>query len=284
MSLPRYFFAVLFSLGLCACNGNGQSRNQPSDPEMKSTDTLIADTDTTVSEITEAPKPDSVPVPYLIGKFEPSGDSLFVKIDRKYTAKSNIYMHREAYASFERMHAAAAADGIRLHILSATRNFEYQRSIWEAKWTGARLVGGKNLGQSSMAPPEKAKTILRYSSMPGTSRHHWGTDIDLNDLENSYFESGEGKKVYDWLVAHAHEYGFCQPYSPKGSQRPNGYEEEKWHWSFMPVASRYLAAYREYVTYDDVQGFKGDESAEPLDVITNYVLGINLECLNWTEP
>ena len=44
------------------------------------------------------------------------------------------------------------------------------------------------------------KEIMKYSSMPSTSRHHWGTDIDLNSLENSYFEKGEGKKYsIGWL-------------------------------------------------------------------------------------
>ena len=32
--------------------------------------------------------------------------------------------------------------------------------------------------------------------MPSTSRHHWGTDLDLNNLNNSYFTSGKGKKIY----------------------------------------------------------------------------------------
>ena len=78
-------------------------------------------------------------------------------------------------------------------------------------------------------PVERARMILTYSSMPGTSRHHWGTDMDLNKDNNGYFATGEGLKVYEWLQAHAHEYGFCQPYTPKGPNRPEGYNEEKWH-------------------------------------------------------
>ena len=55
-----------------------------------------------------------------------------------------------------------------------------------------------------------AKTILLYSSMPTTSRHHWGTDMDINSLENSYFASGQGLKEYTWLKKNAAKFGFCQ--------------------------------------------------------------------------
>ncbi|MFM9004881.1 MAG: D-alanyl-D-alanine carboxypeptidase family protein [Flavobacteriales bacterium] len=43
---------------------------------------------------------------------------------------------------------------------------------------------------------------MKFSSMPGTSRHHWGTDIDLNSVEPSYFLSGKGLLIYQWLSAH----------------------------------------------------------------------------------
>ena len=49
--------------------------------------------------------------------------------------------------------------------------------------------------------------------MPSTSRHHWGTDIDLNSLNNSYFSSGKGLKEYDWLTTNANHYGFYQVYT-----------------------------------------------------------------------
>ncbi|NJK84501.1 MAG: M15 family metallopeptidase [Saprospiraceae bacterium] len=52
----------------------------------------------------------------------------------------------------------------------------------------------KTAAATTPNPQERALKILKYSSMPGTSRHHWGTDIDLNSFSNSYFEQGEGKK------------------------------------------------------------------------------------------
>jgi LAS superfamily LD-carboxypeptidase LdcB len=216
----------------------------------------------------------------LLGKVDPAKDADFVPIAAKYTSKTGIFMRKEAYAAFEQMHAAAKAEGLDLKIISATRPFGAQKTIWENKWTGVTIVGGKNLSTAMPDPVERAKAILRYSSMPGTSRHHWGTDIDLNNLENSYFESGQGKKIYEWLVAHAGEYGFCQPYSPMGDARPHGYQEEKWHWSYLPLAEKYLKAYQLQVQLSDIQGFKGAETAQPLNVIEHYVSGISQACKN----
>lgn len=117
--------------------------------------------------------------------------------------------------------------------------------------------------------------------MPGTSRHHWGTDIDINSVNNSYFNSSKGIKVYNWLVDNAANYGFCQTYTPKGESRENGYEEEKWHWSYMPLAKDYMELFKNEVTYSDLKGFAGDETAEKLKVIENYVMSINKDCFNY---
>jgi LAS superfamily LD-carboxypeptidase LdcB len=224
---------------------------------------------------------DSIPVKYLLGQIKPESDSLFVRIEDRYSAGSarGGYLHREAHEAFGRMWAAAQAAGIQLTIRSATRNFWYQQQIWEGKWTGARRVEGQDLSQAIPDPVERARKILRFSSMPGTSRHHWGTDLDLNAFENSYFASGKGLLEYQWLQAHAGEYGFCQVYSAKGEDRPHGYEEEKWHWSYLPVADGYLRAYNGLVTHDLISGFQGAETAEALDVMAHYVNGINPQCI-----
>lgn len=190
-------------------------------------------------------------------------------------------MRADAYEAFKRMRSAASMDGIQLVIVSGARNFARQKGIWEAKWNGERLVEGKNLAKEVHDPVERARLILLYSSMPSTSRHHWGTDIDINDLNDSYFLSGKGKKEYEWLQAHAPEYGFCQVYSPKGDVRPYGYEEEKWHWSYMPVASQLLKNYTSQVKAEDIKGFAGSEVGADLKVIERYVNGINPACLSY---
>ena len=216
---------------------------------------------------------------YITGKFDPAVHPDFVAVANRYTDGDPYLLHRDTYAAFERMHAAAQADDVKLVIVSATRNFARQKQIWEAKWRGERLLEGTEKADEVYPDPaDRARAILRYSSMPGTSRHHWGTDIDLNDLNNGYFDTGEGKKIYDWLTTHAADYGFCQPYTPKGTARPTGYEEERWHWSYVPLAKQLTDYAATQLKDADLSGFDGAEAAPQIGVVERYVLGINAAC------
>ena len=215
---------------------------------------------------------------YLLGQFDPITDSRFTKLKDEHTegsARGGV-LRSEAYSAFEKMAVAAKQEGVTLTIISATRNFESQKRIWENKWNGKTLVEGKNL-TTVKDKVERAKIILHYSSMPGSSRHHWGTDMDLNSLENSYFESGEGLKIYQWLQTHASEYGFCQPYTSKSDGKRTGYEEEKWHWSYLPLSKQLLEDYVNSISYKDIAGFKGSETAPSIKIIEQYVQGISCQ-------
>ena len=276
----RPFFLLLpLVLSLFCCT---EPTSVPlSQQESTKVSTQVSEKHTPASETIVPEIDSSFTLDYLRGRFNPAKHPDFVKVDAKYTDGDPYRLHKETYAAFEHMHAAAKADGIDLVMVSATRNFDRQRSIWEAKWTGKRLVdGGENLAKTTPDPKARALRILRWSSMPGTSRHHWGTDIDLNDLENAYFESGKGLKVYEWLPAHAAEYGFCQPYSPKGEGgRPHGYNEEKWHWSYLPLALQLTELAKTQLSDEEISGFEGSETAPMIGVVEKYVLGINPACL-----
>ncbi len=216
--------------------------------------------------------------PDVMGKFDHSANPDFVKISSKHADRAGLYLQREAYQKFKEMYEAAMRDGIQLKIRSATRNFNYQKDIWERKWTGQTRVGGQNLAKSIADPTRRAKKILRYSSMPGSSRHHWGTDIDLNSFENSWFASGKGLALYKWLQNNASRYGFCQVYTNKVKDRRSGYEEEKWHWSYIPLASGYTEFARLHLKATDFSGFKGAKAAGKVDIVGKYVLGIARNC------
>ena len=228
-----------------------------------------------------APSTSHVALKYLIGDIDPAGDPKFARIPDKYQGGSRVWGHKDAVAAFVRMAEDAEQNGYRLKIVSAFRSFSDQKQIWEDKWSGKTPVGGKKLNVSLPDPKARAVKILTYSSMPATSRHHWGTDFDINNVSPAYFNTKEGKRIYDWLVGHASEYGFCQVYSHKGGEgeRTSGYEEEKWHWSYLPVASWYLKQYPVDVGYDHITGFQGAEAAKGIDVIKTYVEAINPECL-----
>lgn len=201
----------------------------------------------------------------LIGKINPAANPNFVEIEPKYCTKSDIYLRKEAYDAFVKMHRAAADAGIQLTIISATRSFDYQKRIWEDKWKRPKYMGWQRI--------DIAKDILSYSSMPGTSRHHWGTDIDLNSLDPEWFNSSRGQKTYKWLVENGPKFGFYQVYTSKDTGR-TGYNEEKWHWSYLPLAEQMLEAYNVQILAADIKGFDGATLSDSIDVIGNYVNGV----------
>ena len=91
------------------------------------------------------------------------------------------------------------------------------------------------------------RAILRYSAIPGTSRHHWGTDLDVYDaaalpadyrLQLSPQEVAPGglfDPLHRWLderMAAGASQGFFRPYA----RDSGGVAPERWHLSFAPLA------------------------------------------------
>ena len=248
---------------MCVVLSACQHKEKPVAPQLENTEDLL---------------PAWITKDYVMGNFEPKGHDAFQPIDVKYADREGLYLHKETLADFIKMWEAAHADGVNLIIRSATRNFNYQKGIWERKWTGQTELSDGTLASDEADSKKRALKILLYSSMPGTSRHHWGTDIDLNNFNNSYFESGEGLKVYEWLQKHAPSYGFCQPYTDKSGGR-TGYEEEKWHWSYMPLSKDLTRFCKQHLSNQDISGFQGSEVAGSVDMLNNYILGVGSRCL-----
>lgn len=205
------------------------------------------------------------PAEFLVGQMV-SNERDFVPVDSLY-GKKTILLDSQVYKAFVLMADSAKKSGIDLYILSGYRSFYSQKSIWERKWE-------KN--SSTMDDAENAKHILRYSSMPGISRHHWGTDIDLNSLNSEYFKSGEGAQVYQWLNDNADHFGFFQPYTSKDKGR-TGFETEEWHWSFYPLSRGYLDCYLQNDSIEDlITGFNGAQFYGLHNIKKRYVEGIEM--------
>ncbi|MEM1219183.1 MAG: D-alanyl-D-alanine carboxypeptidase family protein, partial [Bacteroidota bacterium] len=151
---------VLISLGLTwtlfAC------QSPPSQPSALHTSTEVTVPSSPPSSSIDSTSPYAhlLTKDFVTGKFDPATHPDFVQIEAKLTDKKEAYMHKEAYAAFLKMHAAAKKDGIDLLIRSATRNFNYQKGIWEAKWNGTRKVGGEDLSKTIPDAKERALKIL----------------------------------------------------------------------------------------------------------------------------
>ncbi|MDA3899255.1 MAG: M15 family metallopeptidase [Spirochaetes bacterium] len=219
---------------------------------------------------------------YLSGMFNLTKHPLFVNISTLDidTDGRKHYLRRSTAEALKKMCDAFHKDNpeVRLYVTSSTRNYYYQKAIWDAKFDGKRKVDGKALNKSEPNHYKRALKILQYSSMPGTSRHHWGTDLDFNSLVNSYYEKGDGLIIYNWLRKNASRFGFYQPYT---AGRKEGYNEERWHWSYLPESllflDRWMSCFGEDTSFFAKKGsFGGAEYADTLASV--YVLGINPEC------
>jgi LAS superfamily LD-carboxypeptidase LdcB len=163
-------------------------------------------------------------------------------------------LHYEVVASFLAMRDAAAGDGIDLHARSSFRDFDTQLSIWNRKWQGERPIfdrQGRPLERAKLADAEAVDAILYWSAVPGGSRHHWGTDIDVVDaaaviptgytvqlVPEEYAADGIFARLGSWLEANMSSFGFFRPYrTDRGGVSP-----EPWHLSYAPVSLPALEA------------------------------------------
>ena len=256
-----HYIFVLLILMTCSPKENNSTQESPVTVEKPKTSSSI--------------QPSAIDKDFLLGKYDPTTHKDFMIIPNAYASREGMLIQKKVWEDYKRMHEEAQKSGVNLTIVSATRNNDYQKGIWEKKWKTKAAAYKSPLTEKDKIAI--ANDILRFSSMPGTSRHHWGTDIDLNDLEPEYFKKGPGKKVYDWLKKNAAAYGFCQTYTSKSWGR-EGYEEESWHWSYMPLSDNYLKEYVKQVKLEDICCFLGSDVVSNLDVINVYVKGINPGC------
>lgn len=203
----------------------------------------------------------------LTGKIDILNDHRFMLIPRKYSYKET-YIRKEFFKAFLKMAQHAKKDSVRLIIVSGVRTFDQQKELWNKKWMQTLVTERDEL--------KIASKILRYTAMPMTSRHHWGTEIDINMVEKRYYRSPEGVKVHNWLKANASEYSFHQVYTSKSENGRKGYETEEWHWSYMPLAKQYLEQYNQYINYDDFTDFIGSHLAVELNIIDDFINGVAL--------
>lgn len=161
----------------------------------------------------------------------------------------SIWLHRQVIAPFRQLQAAAKGVGIALAVASGHRDFSRQLAIWNDKAVGKRPVlssdGSSQLDISHLSRRELMFAILRWSALPGASRHHWGTDMDVWDsasvapdyrlqlAPNEYSQQGPFARLAAWLAeGEAEAMGFYRPYQLDSG----GVSPEPWHLSYRPIA------------------------------------------------
>jgi LAS superfamily LD-carboxypeptidase LdcB len=174
-------------------------------------------------------------------------------ISSKATDAGAPQIHRGVTEAFESLCRDARNAGFDIQVVSGYRSFERQLKIWNAKASGQRVLlneQGAAMDYAAMDQQALLHAIMRWSALPGTSRHHWGTDIDIYDalavpsayqVQLSPQEVNQGG-VFDalhcWLdqrIQTGESHGFFRPYEyDRGGVAP-----ERWHLSYAPLAGRY---------------------------------------------
>ncbi len=160
----------------------------------------------------------------------------------------------DALAAFLKMQQAAKQDGIDLAIASSFRSFARQQLIWDCKMRGERAIldtSSLPIDPATLTERDKILAILHWSAIPGASRHHWGTDVDvyspsllpantqLQLIPSEYQVGGHQHVLSQWLNKHMGRFGFYLPYS----EERNGVAIEPWHLSYYPLAAKLQACF-----------------------------------------
>ena len=195
-----------------------------------------------------------------------------------------IQLRKEAHDAFVEMKKAAYQDGIDIKVVSSYRGYERQRTIYERKYV--------LFTEEGLEPLEAVDKIIEYSTIPGTSRHHWGTDADLIDaskptegdvlVAEKFGPGGPFEDFKNWMDEHSEQYGYYLVYTDNPKRR--GFKYEPWHYSYAPLSIPMLAAFRKMnimkiLQQDDFLGAEDLTAGFIRAYITDNILDINPDLL-----
>lgn len=202
-----------------------------------------------------------------------------------------LRVHREVEKSLRAMADEAAKAGFQLQVVSGYRSYQRQLEIWNAKATGKRPVvdaDNRQISPKDVSEEELIHLILRWSALPGTSRHHWGTDLDIIDgskvtsgmkvklVPEEFDRGGPFSKLHDWLDKNMGRFGFFRPYE---SER-GGVSPERWHLSHAPIAQPYLKQLTEEMIFQVLNNSELELKSSVLkllpEIFRRYVQNIDL--------
>lgn len=215
-------------------------------------------------------------------------------VDLNTTSHSSFKIHKNSLKDLNDLIKDAEKSGIELTIASAFRNYERQKTIWNEKATGKRDILDKNgvvISYESLSKKELLYSILRWSAIPGTSRHHWGTDFDIIDAiplketdykiqltEEETKPEGIFGKLHQWLdkaITNNNSHNFYRPYDvDRGGVSP-----EMWHISHYPTASRFeeifsLELFTSIITNSDIM-LKELILNDAEEIFNNFVINVS---------
>jgi len=192
--------------------------------------------------------------------------------------ESGHYALPEVMRSFWKLRDKAAQDGWHLVLVSGYRSFKHQMRIWnhyDSLYKKTDILDSKR----------RVRAVMSLVSVPGLSRHHWGTDLDISEaglrgqLVNVHPDTpARVVQFYNWMEHNAPQFGFCKVYLGKrGAIR-----DEPWHWSYFPYSSVYE---KQFMAIRDFHKVMSDQVGDVHYLMRNFpeavkeeTRSINTEC------
>lgn len=206
-----------------------------------------------------------------------------------------FFVHKDILEPFLKLQKLAASEiGANLQIISSFRKFERQELIWNLKATGKKpLLDDQNnlLDFESLTEKELLQAILKWSAIPGASRHHWGTDLDIYDANklskeevqlthSECINNGPFAELHTWLddkILNNDSFNFYRPYETNRGE--HAVAIEKWHISHASTAKDLLESYSFdlFVRNIEISNIKLKQNIldQAISLYNSYILNIN---------
>ncbi|MBQ8782753.1 MAG: M15 family metallopeptidase [Clostridia bacterium] len=246
------FICLVSVLSGCVIRGNEEVKFTTTAPVESTTTasttvTTTATTATTTAKLTTTKKKVTTTTattvysyPYAYAGFDPTEADMSVpfnelllnryyKLPDGYVPKlaeavkgSGVMLDYRVAPFYQQMYDAALADGITLKPISGYRSFQRQKRNFENQ---IKIYEKQGLNKAD-ATVKASQIVL----LPGTSEHNAGLAMDICSLSVNF----ETTKEFEWLQAHAHEYGFIMRY-PKDKTDITKITYEPWHYRYVGI-------------------------------------------------
>lgn len=202
-----------------------------------------------------------------------------------------LLINKNIENDLKKMQAAAKEDGVSIALLSSYRSFEQQLKIWNEKATGKRVIRNDDemiVNIEDLNEDELIHAIMRFSAVPGLSRHHFGTDMDVYDpnsidesykvklVGSEYDDEGPFAKLNQWMDTNLESFGFYRPYSHDRGRLA----QEPWHISHRETAMEFVGQ----LTAEKMHSFFDQFSNEEFKLIEKVKSHLDDYLRDYVEP
>jgi LAS superfamily LD-carboxypeptidase LdcB len=138
---------------------------------------------------------------------------------------------------------AASKDGIKIKMMSGHRDADDQKQIFTSRLATEcqkSISRSCTIEDIKSGKADKAiDIVLQTSSVPGTSKHHTGRTLDINEPGAGELTNFKNTKAYQWIKAdnffNALRFGFVPSYPPEGTKM--GPNPEEWEFIYVGIES-----------------------------------------------